>query len=42
MLSVLSFGWYAGNIYGSVMSAERRNIKLKNDLLLKYNIGFKF
>jgi len=42
MLSVLSFGWYAGNIYGSVISAERRNIKLKNDLLLKFDVGFLF
>jgi len=42
MLGVLSFGWYVGNIYGSVLSAQRKNIKLKNDLLIKFNIGFKF
>jgi tetratricopeptide (TPR) repeat protein len=42
MLSVLSFGWYAGNVYGSVLSAHRRNIKLKNDLLVKFDVGFKF
>ena len=42
MLGILSFGWYTGNIYGSVVSAERRNIKLKEDLLLKFDIGFQF
>ncbi len=42
MLGILSFGWYAGNIYGSVISAQRRNIKLRNDLLLKFDIGFQF
>ena len=42
MLGVLSFGWYTGNIYGSVVSAQRRNIKLKNDLLLQFDIGFHF
>ena len=42
MLGVLSFGWYTGNIYGSVISAERRNMKLKNDLLLQFDIGFHF
>ena len=42
MLSVLSFGWYAGNIYGSVLSAQRKNIKSKNDLLAKFDVGFNF
>jgi len=42
MLSILSFGWYTGNIYGSIISAKRKNIKNKNDLLAKFEIGFKF
>lgn len=42
MLGVLSFGWYAGNIYGSVISAQRKNMKLKDDLVLKFDIGFAF
>lgn len=42
MLGILSFGWYAGNIYGSVISAQRRNIKSRDDLLLKFDIGFQF
>lgn len=42
LLGVLSFGWYAGNIYGSVMSAQRKNMKLRSDLLKKFNVGFEF
>jgi len=42
MLSILSFGWYTGNIYGSVISANRKNIKNKSDLIAKFEIGFKF
>lgn len=42
MLAVLSFGWYSGNIYGSVKSARRRNTKLKEDLLTEFNLGFRF
>lgn len=42
ILSILSIGWYGGNIYGSVISAERKNIKLKNDLLKKIDIDFLF
>jgi len=39
-MSVLSFGWYAGNIYGSVTSAHRRNAKSENDLLMRFDVGF--
>lgn len=42
MLGILSFGWYAGNIYGSIVSAERKNVKLKNDLIAKFDIGFEY
>lgn len=38
MFGVLSFGWYSGNIYGSIISATRSNLKSKNDLLLKFEI----
>jgi putative component of membrane protein insertase Oxa1/YidC/SpoIIIJ protein YidD/TolA-binding protein len=41
-LSVIGFGWYAGNIYGSVTSAKRSNEKHERDLLLKLDIGFEF
>ncbi len=41
-LGVLGVGWYGGNIYGSVISAQRKNIKSKNDLLLQFDIGFSF
>lgn len=40
MLGVLSFGWYTGNIYGSVISATRSNLKVRNDLLLKFEMNF--
>jgi hypothetical protein len=39
ILAFISSGWYAGNIYGSVASARRRNTKTKRDLLLKLDIG---
>jgi len=41
-LAVFGIGWYAGNIYGSVTSAERRNEKSRHDLLLKFDIGYEF
>lgn len=41
-LSFIGFGWYAGNIYGSITSARRYNGKQVRDLLLKLDIGFKF
>jgi len=40
MLGVLSFGWYTGNIYGSIISATRSNLKVKNDLLLNFDMNF--
>ena len=42
MFTILSLGWYTGNIYGSVISAQRKNMKLKYDLISKFNIGFNF
>ncbi len=42
LMGVFSFGWYSGNIYGSIMSAKRMNNKLENNLLLNFNLGFKF
>lgn len=41
-LCVIGSGWYAGNIYGSAMSARRSNLKRQNDLALKLEIGFDF
>jgi tetratricopeptide (TPR) repeat protein len=41
-LAMLEFGWYAGNIYGSISSATRRNIKMQQDLLLRFDVGFEF
>lgn len=42
MMAVLSFGWYTGNIYGSVVSAQRKNLRLRDDLLAQFDIGFRF
>ncbi|MEW6215299.1 MAG: hypothetical protein AB1478_08910 [Nitrospirota bacterium] len=42
MLGIISSGFYSGNIYGSVQSAQRSNVKSKNDLLLKFDLGFEF
>jgi len=42
ILTIFSLGWYTGNIYGSVISAHRRNMKLKYDLISKFNVGFNF
>lgn len=41
-LGVVGFGWYAGNIYGSVSSARRKNLKMEEDLLMKFELGFAF
>lgn len=42
MLGILSLGWYGGNIYGSVNSAERKNLKLQKDHFAEYDLGFEF
>lgn len=42
MLGTLSFGWYSGNIYGSVNSAQRSNIKSEKDILSKFTLGFEY
>jgi putative component of membrane protein insertase Oxa1/YidC/SpoIIIJ protein YidD/tetratricopeptide (TPR) repeat protein len=41
-LGVIGFGWYAGNIYGSVTSARRANYNFQQKLLLRFDIGFQF
>jgi len=41
-LGIFSLGWYSGNIYGSVKSAQRSNIKAKNDLLFRFDFGFEY
>jgi hypothetical protein len=38
----IGLGWYTGNIYGSVVSARRANLKRENDLLSRYELGFEF
>ncbi|MBU1470001.1 MAG: membrane protein insertion efficiency factor YidD [candidate division Zixibacteria bacterium] len=42
LMGIFSFGWYSGNIYGSVISASRRNVKLERDILSRFAIGFVF
>nr|MBN2278374.1 membrane protein insertion efficiency factor YidD [candidate division Zixibacteria bacterium] len=39
-LSVIGLGLYAGNIYGSVNSAYRRNARDLNGLMLRFDLGF--
>jgi tetratricopeptide (TPR) repeat protein len=42
LLGIVSFGWYTGNIYGSVISAQRHNLKVRKDLLIEFDLGYKF
>lgn len=42
MLSLLSIGWYGGNIYGSVISAHRFNEYAQENLVKRITIGFEF
>lgn len=42
MLGIISLGWYSGNIYGSVKSAQRSNIKAERDILFKFDLGFEY
>ncbi len=42
VLGIFSFGWYTGNIYGSIVSAKRMNLKIVNDHFMKFEIGFNF
>ena len=41
-VGLFSLGWYSGNIYGSYVSAERRNLKIISELLEKFDLGFDF
>lgn len=42
IMGILSFGWYTGNIYGSVISAHRKNERIKKDFLEQFHVGFEF
>lgn len=42
VMAILSFGWYTGNIYGSVVTAQRKNLKTTNDYLYKFTVGVKY
>jgi tetratricopeptide (TPR) repeat protein len=42
ILTVFSIGWYGGNVYGSVISAERKNAKVLSDHLRRFNLGFQY
>lgn len=42
VLGAMSLGWYSGNIYGSVVSAERVNEKNRSELMAKINFIFPF
>lgn len=41
-MGILSFGWYIGNIYGSVMSAYRKNERIKGNFFKQFNDRFDF
>jgi len=41
-LAMFTFGWYGGNIYGSIVCAEKENRKMQDDLLLRLNVGISF
>jgi len=42
ILGILSFGWYTGNIYGSVVTAQRRNVLMKEELVARIDVGFSY
>lgn len=42
VLAFFGAGWYAGSIYGSVVSAHRANQKQEEELLRKFELGFEF
>jgi len=42
IMGILSLGWYAGNIYGSAVSAYRKNERIKKDFLNRFDVGFDF
>lgn len=41
-LGLLSFGWYSGNIYGSISSARRMNDKIHRDHLARFDLGVEY
>lgn len=42
VLGFFSLGWYGGNIYGSVSTAHRRNDAIREEHLLKFDLGFRY
>jgi putative component of membrane protein insertase Oxa1/YidC/SpoIIIJ protein YidD/TolA-binding protein len=42
LLGVFSFGFYSGNIHGSVETAKRKNDLIKQNHINKFNLGFEF
>lgn len=42
LLAVFSAGFYSGNIYGSMQTAEKKNKLIKEKHLMKFNVNFKF
>jgi len=42
LLGAFGLSFYAGNIYGSVQTAERTNKKIKRDYLLNFKFNFKY
>jgi len=42
VLGLFSFGFYSGNIYGSITSAQRKNTKEKDDLISQFKLGFSY
>lgn len=41
-LSVLSLGWYGGNVTGSIATAHRRNAAMRDEHVLKFSLGFRY
>jgi len=42
MLGIMSLGWYGGNVYGSIASAQRRNNRAREEFLLTFELGFRY
>jgi tetratricopeptide (TPR) repeat protein len=42
ILGTFGFGFYTGNIYGSFQTAQRKNQKIKQEHLLKFDLKFKY
>lgn len=42
VIALFGAGWYSGNIYGSVVSAKRRNYRLQHNAVTRIELGFRF